>query len=91
MTESTIPAALQAAFDAAIAHSKTLTTRPDNLTLLQLYGLYKQGSAGDVTGERPGMTDFVARAKWDAWATYQGVPRAVAMQTYIDRINALPE
>ncbi|OYV38172.1 MAG: hypothetical protein B7Z83_03990 [Thiomonas sp. 20-64-5] len=53
--------------------------------------MYKQGSAGDVTGERPGMTDFVARAKWDAWATYQGVPRAVAMQTYIDRINALPE
>jgi acyl-CoA-binding protein len=91
MTDSPIPPALQAAFDAAIAHSKTLTTRPDNLTLLQLYGLYKQGSAGDASGERPGMTDFVARAKWDAWAARKGMPRAEAMQSYIDQINALPE
>ncbi|MDD4886079.1 MAG: acyl-CoA-binding protein [Thiomonas sp.] len=90
MTDSPISADLQAAFDAAVAHSKTLTTRPDNQTLLQLYGLYKQGSAGDATGERPGMTDFVARAKWDAWAARKGLPRAEAMQTYIDRINGLP-
>ena len=93
MTATTIPTAisteLQAAFDAAIARSKTLTTRPDNQTLLQLYGLYKQGSAGDVSGERPGLTDFVARAKWDAWAARKGMPRAEAMQAYIDQINAL--
>jgi len=91
MTDSPIPPALQAAFDAAIAHSKTLTIRPDNQILLQLYGLYKQGSAGDASGERPGMTDFVARAKWDAWAARKGMPRAEAMQSYIDQINALPE
>jgi len=91
MTDSPIPPALQAAFDAAIAHSKTLTIRPDNQILLQLYGLYKQGSAGDASGERPGMTDFVARAKWDAWAARKGMPRTEAMQSYIDQINALPE
>jgi len=89
MTDSPVPAALQAAFDAAIAQSKTLTTRPDNQTLLQLYGLYKQGSAGDITGERPGMTDFVARAKWDAWEARKGLARAEAMQAYIDKINTL--
>lgn len=89
MTDPTITADLQAAFDAAIAHSKTLTTRPDNLTLLQLYALYKQGSSGDVSGERPGMTDFVARAKWDAWAALQGTSRAQAMRDYIDRVHSL--
>ncbi|MBN8744414.1 MAG: acyl-CoA-binding protein [Thiomonas arsenitoxydans] len=89
MTDTPITAELQTAFDAAVAHSKTLTTRPDNQTLLQLYGLYKQGSAGDVSGERPGLTDFVARAKWDAWAARKGMPRAEAMQAYIDQINAL--
>lgn len=89
MTDSAITADLQAAFDAAIAHSKTLTTRPDNLTLLQLYALYKQGSSGDVSGERPGMTDFVARAKWDAWAALQGTSRAQAMRDYIDRVHSL--
>ena len=89
MTDTTLSAELQTAFDAAVAHSKTLTTRPDNQTLLQLYGLYKQGSAGDVSGERPGMTDFVARAKWDAWAARKGTPRAEAMRDYIERIHAL--
>ena len=89
MTDTPISAELQTAFGAAVAHSKTLTTRPDNQTLLQLYGLYKQGSAGDVSGERPGLTDFVARAKWDAWAARKGMPRAEAMQAYIDQINAL--
>lgn len=90
MPDTTIPADLQAAFDAAVAHSKTLTVRPDNLTLLELYGLYKQGCAGDASGDRPGMTDFVARAKWDAWAGCKGIPRTEAMQAYIDRINDLP-
>ena len=90
MTDSAaISTELQAAFDAAIARSKTLTTRPDNLTLLQLYGLYKQGSNGDATGERPGMTDFVARAKWDAWAALKGTSRAQAMQRYIDALDKL--
>ena len=89
MTDTPISAELQTAFDAAVAHSKTLTTRPDNQTLLQLYGLYKQGSAGDASGERPGLTDFVARAKWDAWAARKGMPRAEAMQAYIDQITAL--
>lgn len=87
MTSAVISADLQTAFDAAVARSKTLSTRPDNLTLLQLYALYKQGSSGDVSGERPGMTDFVARAKWDAWAALRGTSRAQAMQRYIDAIG----
>ncbi|OIQ72860.1 acyl CoA binding protein [mine drainage metagenome] len=89
MTDTEISPDLQAAFDAAAARSKTLPSRPDNMTLLQLYALFKQASAGDVSGERPAMTDVVARAKWDAWAALRGNTRRQSMQTYIDRIDDL--
>ncbi|MFJ3045719.1 acyl-CoA-binding protein [Herbaspirillum chlorophenolicum] len=80
---------LQEQFEAAVAQSKSLPERPDNMTLLKMYGLYKQGSNGDVTGERPGMTDFVARAKYDAWAAIKGTAQADAQQQYIDLFNDL--
>ena len=80
---------LQAAFEQAVAESKTLPEKPDNMTLLKIYALFKQGSSGDVTGERPGMTDFVARAKYDAWAGLKGTSQEEAMQQYIDLIEEL--
>lgn len=80
---------LQSQFEQAVADSRNLPERPDNMMLLKLYGLYKQGSAGDVQGERPGMTDFVARAKWDVWAALKGMPQDQAMQQYLDLISDL--
>jgi diazepam-binding inhibitor (GABA receptor modulating acyl-CoA-binding protein) len=80
---------LKQAFDQAIAESKNLSERPDNMTLLKLYALFKQGSSGDADGERPGMTDFVARAKWDAWDSVRGTLQEDAMQQYVDVINGL--
>ncbi|TWI65526.1 acyl-CoA-binding protein [Pseudoduganella lurida] len=80
---------LQAQFDQAVADSKNLPERPDNMTLLKIYALYKQASAGDATGERPGMTDFVNRAKYDAWAKLQGTSQDDAQQQYIDLIDEL--
>ncbi len=82
---------LKARFDAAMADSKTLTERPDNATLLKLYSLYKQGSVGDVEGKRPGFTDMVGRAKYDAWAELKGTASDVAMQQYIDLIAKLKQ
>lgn len=80
---------LKTKFEAAVAHSKNLNERPDNMTLLKLYALYKQGSAGDNTEKKPGFTDMVARAKWDAWNTLKGTPQTDAMQQYIDQIESL--
>jgi len=80
---------LQDQFNQAQADSKNLPERPDNMTLLKIYALFKQGSSGDVTGERPGMTDFVARAKYDAWAQLKGTSQEDAMQQYIDLIEEL--
>lgn len=76
-------------FDAAVADSKTLPERPNNQTLLKLYALFKQATAGDVEGDRPGMTDFVNRAKWDAWKALEGKSSDEAMQDYIDLVEGL--
>ena len=80
---------LKASFEAAAAASKTLSERPDNQTLLQLYALYKQGSGGDVEGKRPGFGDMVGRAKYDAWAAIKGKAKSAAMQCYVDLIGSL--
>ena len=80
---------LQEQFTQAQADSKNLPERPDNMTLLKIYALYKQGSSGDVQGERPGMTDFVNRAKFDAWDGLKGTSQDQAMQQYIDLIEEL--
>jgi diazepam-binding inhibitor (GABA receptor modulator, acyl-CoA-binding protein) len=73
--------------DAQVA-IKTLTERPDNLTLLKLYIFYKQATEGDATGERPRMSDFVARAKFDAWTELAGTSKEAAMQQYIDLVES---
>lgn len=76
-------------FEQAVADSKNLSERPDPMTLLKIYGLYKQASAGGVTGERPGMTEMVARAKWDAWNNLKGTTRDEAMERYVGLIEEL--
>ena len=80
---------LQTDFDLAVVESKSLAERPDNMTLLKMYALYKQGSLGDAQGERPSMTDFINRAKWDAWNGLKGQTQESAMQQYLDLFNEL--
>jgi diazepam-binding inhibitor (GABA receptor modulating acyl-CoA-binding protein) len=76
-------------FEQAVADSKKLPERPDNATLLKLYALYKQATDGDVDGKRPGFTDMVGRAKWDAWNEIKGTTRDDAMQQYVSLIEDL--
>ncbi len=76
-------------FEQASKDVKTLTSMPDNTTLLKLYSLYKQGSQGDVSGKRPGMMDFKGRAKFDAWAKLKGTAQDAAKQQYIDFVQRL--
>lgn len=80
---------LKSRFDAAVANSKKLSERPDNTTLLKIYGLYKQATAGDVTEKKPGFGDMVGRAKWDAWNGLKGVSADDAMERYIELIESL--
>ena len=80
---------LKKAFEKAVADSKNLAERPDNATMLKIYALYKQASSGDVEGKRPGFTDMVGRAKWDAWNEVKGKGSDESMQEYVDLIESL--
>ena len=68
---------------------KTLTSRPSNDTLLDLYALFKQGSVGDVQGTRPGMLDVKGRAKYDAWAKKKGLSKEDAQDKYVALVDSL--
>lgn len=80
---------LEAQFIQAQQDLKTLDERPGNATLLRLYALYKQGSGGDVSGERPGGFDFAGAAKYDAWAALRGQDRQDAQQAYVALVRQL--
>ncbi len=76
-------------FTKAQERVKTLKSAPSNDTLLELYSLYKQATAGDVDGKRPGMLDLKGRAKFDAWAARKGTTKDAAMQQYVALVNRL--
>jgi acyl-CoA-binding protein len=80
---------LDARFAAATEASKTLPQRPDNDTLLALYALFKQATEGDVQGKRPGFTDMVGRAKYDAWSKLKGTASEDAKGQYADLVEGL--
>ena len=79
---------IKKAFEAAAAASKKLD-RPDNETMLKLYALFKQATIGDVEGKRPGFTDMIGRAKYDAWAGIKGKSADDAMQEYTALVDSL--
>jgi diazepam-binding inhibitor (GABA receptor modulator, acyl-CoA-binding protein) len=80
---------LKTEFENAVAESKNLSERPDNATLLKLYALYKQATAGDNGEKKPGFGDMVGRAKWDAWNGLKGTSKEDAMQQYVALIGSL--
>ena len=80
---------LTESFEDAPKRVKTLSSTPDNDTLLELYALFKQATAGDVSGSRPGMLDFKGRAKFDAWAKKKGTNKDAAMTAYVALVDKL--
>ena len=80
---------LQKRFEQATKDVQALPDRPDNDTLLRLYALYKQGSEGDVSGDKPGFFDFVGTAKYEAWAKLKGTSQDEAQKKYVDLVKKL--
>jgi acyl-CoA-binding protein len=80
---------LQQQFEQAARDIKTLDERPDNDTMLRLYGLFKQGSEGDVKGDKPGFFDFVGAAKYEAWEKMRGTSQEQARKKYVDLVKKL--
>jgi diazepam-binding inhibitor (GABA receptor modulating acyl-CoA-binding protein) len=81
---------LTAQFEQAVEDSKSLSVRPSNETLLQLYSLYKQSTEGDNETDPPSNPfDFVAKAKYESWKGMKGKTREVAMYEYVDLVGKL--
>jgi acyl-CoA-binding protein len=80
---------LKTQFEEAVNYVQTAEGdfKPSNELKLQFYSLFKQATEGDVTGKRPGMTNFVGRAKFDAWEKLKGTSSEEAMQKYIDLLE----
>jgi diazepam-binding inhibitor (GABA receptor modulator, acyl-CoA-binding protein) len=80
---------LSAKFEDAQTRVKKLSKSPSNDDLLDLYALYKQATAGDVTGSRPGVFDLKGRAKFDAWTKTKGTSKDDAMTKYVALVDRL--
>jgi len=89
LPESTKMTDLDTQFTQAQEDVKQLPERPGNLTLLRLYALYKQGSEGDVHGDKPGFADIVGKYKYDAWAALKGTAQEAAKQQYVELVESL--
>ena len=80
---------LDVAFTQATKDVTRLPSDPGSDAKLTLYALYKQATAGDVAGKRPGMLDVVGRAKYDAWAKLSGKPSDEAKTEYVALVRSL--
>ncbi|QJR11100.1 hypothetical protein DSM104443_02171 [Usitatibacter rugosus] len=81
---------LKKKFEAASASVLKAKKDPGNDMKLKLYAHYKQATEGDVKGDKPGFTDFVNRAKYEAWGKLKGMGPDDAMTAYVklaDRVT----
>ncbi|XP_056377049.1 enoyl-CoA delta isomerase 2-like isoform X2 [Hyla sarda] len=76
-------------FEKAQNDLKTLKKDPGNDIKLKLYALFKQATHGSCNTPKPGMLDFVNKAKWDAWKTLGTLSKDEARQSYIELVNSL--
>ncbi|KAJ3625598.1 hypothetical protein MTP99_016160 [Tenebrio molitor] len=76
-------------FKKAADDIQKLKSKPSNEDLLEIYGLFKQGTVGDVNTERPGMLDIKGKAKWDAWNGRKGTSQDSAKEQYIAKAESL--
>ncbi|RDX57068.1 acyl-CoA-binding protein [Lentinus brumalis] len=80
----------KAKFDKAVAIVQSLPKegpiKPTQDEQLFFYKYYKQATVGDVNTSRPGMLDFVGKAKWDAWKGVEGTSTEDAYAKYVEKL-----
>ncbi|XP_059966768.1 enoyl-CoA delta isomerase 2 isoform X1 [Mesoplodon densirostris] len=81
--------ASQKDFENAMNQVKLLKKDPGNEVKLKLYALYKQATEGPCNVPKPGVLDFINKAKWDAWNALGSLPKETARQNYVDLVSSL--
>ena len=80
---------LEQKFEEAKTRVMSLSKKPSNEDMLELYALNKQATIGDINIDKPAMFDFVAAAKYNAWKNKSGLGTDAAMNAYIEFVNKL--
>ncbi|OGX84485.1 acyl-CoA-binding protein [Hymenobacter glacialis] len=86
-------------FQAAADKVNNLPADAAGAHMTELYGLYKQATAGDVN-MKPGEVDAneadqasgpggLSQAQWDSWNQYKGVPEEEAKRRYVARTTEI--
>ena len=76
-------------FKSASQNVKTLKNKPSNEILLQLYGLYKQSTIGNINIPQPWAVQIEKRAKWDSWKMFENMDKGTAMAKYVEIVENL--
>lgn len=76
-------------FEEAAGKVKELPKKPNDNEMLELYGLYKQSTVGNINTDRPGFWDLVGKAKWDSWKLFEGTSKDIAQKQYISLVQKL--
>ncbi|CAL8109439.1 unnamed protein product [Orchesella dallaii] len=63
--------------------------QPNTNEKLKFYGLFKQVTVGKNTTKRPGLLDFVGKAKWDAWNDLGDMTAEEAMEQYVEEYEKM--
>ncbi|ORX45334.1 ACBP-domain-containing protein [Hesseltinella vesiculosa] len=77
------------AFSNASAFLNSHNIQFPNEDKLKFYAFYKQATVGDCTSSKPGLLEFVARAKWDAWNKIKGMTADKAKEYYVELLTSL--
>ncbi|KAK3705609.1 acyl-CoA-binding protein (ACBP)/diazepam binding inhibitor (DBI)/endozepine (EP) [Vermiconidia calcicola] len=90
-----MPAQQSPDFKKAVEQSRKLKAKPTDDELLQLYGLFKQGTQDPPIeqAKQPGMFELKEKAKKNAWQKVadEGLKPAQAQQRYVKLVNSLKE
>uniref|UniRef100_A0A1A7WR13 Enoyl-CoA delta isomerase 2 n=1 Tax=Iconisemion striatum TaxID=60296 RepID=A0A1A7WR13_9TELE len=76
-------------FEDAKNKLSTLRRDPGNEVKLKIYALFKQATQGPCNTPKPGMLDFINKAKWDAWKSLGSISQDEARQQYRDLIGSM--
>ncbi|XP_035981116.1 enoyl-CoA delta isomerase 2, mitochondrial [Fundulus heteroclitus] len=90
-TTSSLMGATVEEFDQAKSRLAALKKDPGNEVKLKIYALFKQATLGPCNAPKPGMLDFVNKAKWDAWKSLGSISQDDAREQYCNLIGSLVE
>ena len=88
-TRSPLFAAHDAEFKEAKEKVSSLKEDPGNDVKLKMYALFKQATVGACNAPKPGMMDFVGKAKWEAWNGLGKMSQDDAQKEYIKLVDSL--